>query len=72
VVCDVVGSATVDKVGDFVPAQPRRSAFTVDDEIQFHLEQQIGENIAAGMNREEARYAAMRDFGNPMVVPRQN
>jgi macrolide transport system ATP-binding/permease protein len=45
-----------------------RAAQHLDDEIQFHLEQQIGENIAAGMNREEARYAAMRAFGNPMVL----
>jgi putative ABC transport system permease protein len=40
----------------------------LDDEIQFHLEQQITENIAAGMSREEARYAAMRAFGNPTVL----
>ena len=33
--------------------------------MQFHLEQQIAENIAAGMSGEEARYAAMRGFGNP-------
>jgi macrolide transport system ATP-binding/permease protein len=45
-----------------------RAAQHLDDEIEFHLEQQIGENIAAGMNREEARYAAMRAFGNPMVL----
>ena len=36
----------------------------LDDEIQFHLEQQIAENIAAGMNPNEARYAARRAFGN--------
>jgi len=45
-----------------------RAAQHLDDEIEFHLEQQIGENIAAGMNRAEARYAAMRAFGNPMVL----
>src|SRR6267142_3686927 len=39
----------------------------LEDEIQFHIEQQITENIAAGMSREEARYAAMRAFGNPTV-----
>jgi hypothetical protein len=32
----------------------------LDDEIQFHLDQQIAENVAAGMSREQARYAAMR------------
>ena len=37
----------------------------LDDELQFHLEQQIAENIAAGMSVEEARHAAMRSFGNP-------
>ncbi len=45
-----------------------RSAERLDDEIQFHLEQQIAENVAAGMNRDEARYAAMRAFGNPTVL----
>src|SRR5580704_5241011 len=45
-----------------------RSAQQFDDEIQFHLEQQIAENIAAGMSREDARYAAMRTFGNPTVL----
>jgi len=40
----------------------------LDDEIQFHLEQQIAENMAAGMNREEARHAAMRTFGNPTLL----
>src|SRR6476620_5597299 len=34
----------------------------LDDEIQFHLEQQITENVAAGMSREEARHAALRTF----------
>jgi hypothetical protein len=45
-----------------------RSARRLDDEVQFHLEQQIAENIAAGMSREEARYAAMRAFGNPTFL----
>src|SRR6059058_5691102 len=45
-----------------------RSVRRLDDEIQFHLEQQIGENFAAGMSREEARYAAMRTFGNPTYL----
>src|SRR5881396_4006228 len=40
----------------------------LDDEVQFHLEQQVAENISAGMSREEARYAAMRSFGNPTVL----
>jgi len=40
----------------------------LDDELQFHLEQQIAENIAGGMNAQEARYAAMRTFGNPTFL----
>jgi predicted permease len=37
----------------------------LDDELRFHLEEQIQENIAHGMNPEEARSAALRAFGNP-------
>lgn len=48
-----------------------RDAKQLDDEIQFHLEKQISENIAAGMSREEARYAAMRAFGNPTFLKEQ-
>ncbi|QNI34838.1 ABC transporter permease [Alloacidobacterium dinghuense] len=40
----------------------------LDDELQFHLEHQIEENIAAGMNAEEARHAALRSFGNPTAL----
>src|SRR5882672_3314153 len=40
----------------------------LDDEIQFHLDQQISENISAGMSPEEARYAAQRTFGNPTFL----
>ena len=46
----------------------RRIADELDDEIQFHLEQQVAENTAAGMSPEEARYTAMRAFGNPTVL----
>ena len=45
-----------------------RVARELDDEIQFHLDQQIAENVASGMNRREARYAALRAFGNPTVL----
>src|SRR6516164_1360451 len=31
-----------------------RSGQRLEDEIQFHLDQQIAENLAAGMSREEA------------------
>src|SRR5215469_14445107 len=46
----------------------KRSAQRLDDELQFHLEQQIAENISTGMSPEEARYAAMRTFGNPTFL----
>ena len=45
-----------------------RASRLLDDELQFHLEQQIAENVAAGMSQEEARYAAMRVFGNHTMV----
>lgn len=45
-----------------------RNVQRLDDEIQFHIDQQIAENRAAGMSPEEARYAAMRTFGNPTVL----
>jgi predicted permease len=38
------------------------------DEMRFHMEQQVAENVAAGMSAEEARYAAMRAFGNPTML----
>src|SRR5258706_15602486 len=46
----------------------QRVAQRLDDEMQFHLDEQLAENIAAGMSREEARYAAVRTFGNPTVL----
>lgn len=45
-----------------------RVAQRLDDELQFHLDQQIAENVAAGMSHNEARYAAIRLFGNPTVL----
>jgi len=48
----------------------RRKAATVrlNQEIQFHLEQQVVENLAAGMEPAEARSAALRLFGNPTLL----
>lgn len=40
----------------------------LDAELQFHLDQQIAENIAGGMDPDEARYAALRSFGNPAAL----
>jgi len=48
-----------------------RAAERLDAELEFHLEQQIAENIAAGMSAEEARYAALRSFGNATVLREQ-
>jgi putative ABC transport system permease protein len=45
-----------------------RAAQQLHDEMQFHLEQQIAENIAAGMSPEKARHAAMRTFGNVTLL----
>ena len=42
----------------------RRVVEQLDDEMQFHLDEQTAEYIAAGMDPEEARRAAMRSFGN--------
>jgi predicted permease len=46
----------------------RRAAAHLDDELAFHVEQQIRENRAAGMSPEQARTAALRLFGNPAVL----
>jgi predicted permease len=43
----------------------------LNEELYFHLEQQIAENQAAGMSAEEARSAALRSFGNPELVREQ-
>ena len=40
----------------------------LDRELRFHLEQQMAENVAAGMSAEEARHAALRAFGNPAAL----
>jgi predicted permease len=45
-----------------------RAGKQLQDELQFHLEQQIAENESAGMSPEEARRAALRSFGNPTTL----
>jgi hypothetical protein len=45
-----------------------RAGGRLDDELRFHLEHQIAENVAAGMSLEEARHAALRAFGNPVAL----
>src|SRR3989440_2380446 len=49
----------------------RREVQRLDAELNFHLEQQIAEKIAAGMSPDEARYAARRAFGNPTLLREQ-
>ena len=41
----------------------RRIDHELDDELLFHLNQQIEENLAAGLTPAEARYAARRSIG---------
>lgn len=48
--------------------QRRQAGARLDAEMQFHLDQQIAENIAAGKSPEEARHAALRTFGNPTLL----
>ena len=43
----------------------------LDAELEFHLERQIAENLAAGMSADEARFAALRAFGNPGLLREQ-
>jgi predicted permease len=49
----------------------RAEAERLNDELQFHLEEQEKENMARGLGREEARRAAMRSFGNAGLVREQ-
>src|SRR5207237_4025055 len=49
----------------------RTAGAELDDELRFHLERQIAENMAAGMSPDEARRAAMRAFGNPALLREQ-
>ena len=35
----------------------------LDEEVRFHLEREIEENVARGMSQEEARLTALRSFG---------
>src|SRR5262245_40875788 len=36
----------------------------MEEEMRFHLEMQVEQNLSSGMAAEEARYAARRQFGN--------
>src|SRR5438093_7442641 len=43
----------------------------MDEELRFHFEKQIEDNIRAGMSAKEARYAALRAFGGVEQVKEQ-
>lgn len=46
----------------------RRQEADLDDEIRFHLAEEIEERIARGLPPEQAWAAARRDFGNVPLV----
>jgi predicted permease len=50
----------------------RRAVTYLNDELAFHLDRQVAENIAAGMTPEEARFSALRIFGNPALLREQS
>jgi predicted permease len=43
----------------------------LDEELRFHLDQQIAENLAGGMRAEEARYAARRAIGGAEQIKQE-
>src|SRR5579864_6548905 len=49
-----------------------RAASHLNNELSFHLDRQTSENIAAGMAPDEARYSALRTFGNPTLLREQS
>ena len=40
------------------------------EELRFHIERQTAHNVAAGMDRDEARFAALRQFWGPATANR--
>ena len=49
----------------------RRQESDLEEEIRFHLDEEMEERIAAGMPPEQARAAARRDFGNVTLIREQ-
>jgi putative ABC transport system permease protein len=47
------------------------SGMRLDDELQDHIQRQVEENRSRGMSAEEARFAALREFGNPTLIREQ-
>jgi predicted permease len=52
----------------------RRGRFDreLEEELRFHLELKIEQNIKNGMSGEQARYAALREFGNVTLVKEES
>jgi len=46
----------------------RRLYSDLSEEIQAHLDEKVGELVADGMSEEDARHAALREFGNVGLV----
>src|SRR5882672_10192151 len=46
----------------------KRFADELDEEIRFHLDLKAGEGVEAGLPEEEARYRALRQFGNTVRI----
>jgi predicted permease len=46
----------------------RRLDDDIDEELAFHVESSIRDNLAAGLNPDEARREALRRFGSPTVM----
>src|SRR5881397_2022688 len=49
-------------------SRPKRMLEDLDQDIREHIERETQDNIERGMTPEEARYAAVRKFGNVMRV----
>ena len=43
--------------------QKRTLDSEMEEEMRFHVEMETAANVESGMNREEARYAALKKFG---------
>ena len=46
----------------------RRMYRELSEEIQAHVDEKVEELVAGGMPREEAKHAALREFGNVGLV----
>ncbi len=46
----------------------KSEAARLNQELEFHLEQQIAENMGRGMEPDQARFAALKLFGNPTLL----